>query len=69
MRYVHNLACLGGIKTPDGRFMILYYREPGEEIGANQTILRNLKDPVEIVESSQFGLIHPNNIERSALEK
>ena len=28
MKYVHGLSCLGGVNMPDGRKVLLFYKEP-----------------------------------------
>ena len=107
MRYVHNLCCLGGLKTHDGRNVLLFYKEPlqteipglntsfqnspekespytpekpkSEKAGrrgpsslntSQQSIMvRDLLDPVDRVESSQFALLLPASVERGDFEQ
>ena len=74
MRYVHNLSCLGGISTPDGRNILLYYNEPPEletfsDQAQSRSIIRDLADPVEQVESSQFALLLPSEVDRGDFEQ
>ena len=73
MKYVHGLSCLGGVKMPDGRKVLLFYKEPdllakiGD--GLNQVEVRDMQDPVEKVEESQFAILLPSSVERGEFEQ
>ena len=70
MRYVHGLSCLGGVTTPDGRHILLFYREPNSvDPNSVAETERNLHDPIEVVEQSQFALLLPSEVERGEFEQ
>ena len=76
MKYVHSLSCIGGINLPDGRKVLLFYREPemlsrisAEESFGGQMRVRDVQDPAEQVEESQFAIVLPSKVERGEFEQ
>jgi len=63
MRYVHGLRCLGGVRTPDGRNVLLFYKQPSHSDSCD------LHDPIEKVEESAFALLLPSEVERGEFEQ
>ena len=61
MKYVHGLCPIGGINMEDGRTLILFYKEP--------KLTKNLHDPIETVEESQFALLMPSTADRGDFEQ
>ena len=56
---------LGGINMEDGRTVILFYKEPPISDESQQ---KELTDPIEVVEESQFALLLPSNADRGDFE-
>ena len=64
MKYVHGLSAVGGVHSAEGPLKILFYREPDFTPSASR-----LKEPVELVEESQFALLLPGSVGRADFEQ
>ena len=65
MKYCHGLSTIGGISMEDGRTVLLFYKE---FTGPNHSYEEAMKDPVKVIEESQFALLLPSSAKRGDFE-